>query len=376
MELEKIRKEIDETDSELIKLFEKRMRSAEKVAEYKAEKGLMIMNTAREREITDRVTKAVSPELAIYAKTLYNTLFDVSCSYQCSKIYKNSPLSEKIKLTLEETEKDLPSSATVAFQGTEGSYSQAACEKLFALPTEMYFNDFKGVFDAVGSGMCRYGVLPFENSVYGSVTEVVDLLGEYGFSIVKSVKTQICHALLAKPGHGEIKEVISHTQALGQCADYLKKLGVKITACENTAIAAKTVAQSERDDIAAIASPVCADIYGLEIVKDGIADSDNNYTRFVCISKKPEIYRGANKISVITTLSHKPGALYELISKFAAAGINLTKIESRPIPGKDFEFKFYLEMAVSVYSKELISVLSEMSALNSEFKFLGAYSEI
>ncbi len=376
MDLEQARKEIDKTDSELVKLFERRMQAAEQIAEYKAKNGMVILNSAREREIIGNVTKAVSPELATYTKILYNTLFDVSRSYQCSKIYKSSPLTEKINLTVENTEKEFPSSSTVACQGTEGAYSQAACEKLFSMPTEMYFGDFRGVFEAVSSGMCRYGILPLENSVYGSVTEVVDLMSDYDFNIVKSARIQICHALLAKPGSGEIKEVISHSQALGQCEEYLKKSGVKITVCENTAVAAKIVAESERTDLAAIASPACAELYGLKIIKEGIANSDNNYTRFVCISKKPEIYPGANKISIITTLSHKPGALYELISRFAAVGINLTKIESRPIAGKDFEFKFYLEMAVSVYSKELMSLLSEMSLQNGEFKFLGAYSEI
>ena len=153
-------------------------------------------------------------------------------------------------------------------------------------------------------------------------------------------------------------------------------MGVKVTVYDNTAMAAKMVSESEREDIAAISSPKCAELYGLRVVNDNIANSDNNHTRFICISKTTEIYPGADRISFCISLSHKPGALYSLISKFAAVGINLTKIESRPIPGKDFEFMFYFDMTVSVYSQELMSILSEISLDNESFKLLGAYSEV
>ncbi|MDP4118640.1 MAG: chorismate mutase [Bacillota bacterium] len=375
MDLSQIRKEIDEIDESLVKLFEKRMQTVRKVAEYKAEKGMAVMNSKREREIINSLTGKVSPELVTYTKILYNTLFDVSRSYQCKEIYKTSPLAEKIKTALKSTPSQFPASAIVACQGTEGAYSQQACEKLFYNPTIIYFDTFRGVFDAVKNGMCQYGVLPIENSVHGSVTQVVDLMSRYDFSIVKSAKIQINHVLLAKEGAKEIKEVYSHEQALGQCDDYLKSAGVKTKVCENTAVAARIVADSERNDIAAISSPLCSELYGLKILKEDIANSDNNYTRFICISKDMEIYPGADKISLITTVSHKPGALYELISKFAAVGINISKIESRPIPGKDFEFSFYLEMYVSVYSEELVSLVSELSA-SGNFTFLGSYTEI
>ena len=376
MDLKEIRNEIDEIDAELVKLFEKRMSTVRKVAEYKIENNMPIFNSKREREIISSLTSKVEPELSTYTKILYNTLFDVSRSYQAQAIYKTSPVTERIQTALEQTPKMFPSSATVACQVTEGAYSQQACEKLFYNPTIVYLDSFSGVFEAVKSGMCSYGILPLENSVQGTVTQVMDLMSKYDFSIVKSAKIQVNHALLAKKSDAKITEVFSHPQALSQCDEYLNKMGVKVTVYDNTAMAAKMVSESDRDDIAAISSPRCAELYGLKIVNDSIANSDNNHTRFICISKKPEIYPGADRISFRISLSHKPGALYALISKFTAVGINLTKIESRPIPGKDFEFMFYFDMSVSVYSEELMSIITELSIENDSFKLLGAYSEV
>ena len=376
MDLKEIRNEIDSIDEQLVELFEKRMKTVKKVAEYKAKNNLPIFNSQREREITSVLSGKVEPELSTYTKILYNTLFDVSRSYQAKEIYKTSPLYEKMKNAVDTTPKIFPSTATVACQGIEGAYSQQACEKLFYNPSIVFFDNFSGVFEAVKSGMCKYGVLPLENSVHGTVTQVIDLMSKYDFHIVKSAKLQILHALLGKTNKGDIKEVFSHPQALGQCEEFLEKMGVKVTVFDNTAMAAKMVAESPRNDIGAISSPVCGEIYGLKVLEEGISNSDNNHTRFICISKDMEIYPGADKISFRISISHKPGALYGLIAKFAAVGINLTKIESRPIQGKDFEFMFYFDMAVSVYSEELMSILSELSLENSEFKLLGAYSEI
>lgn len=376
MNLEESRKRIDETDEQIAKLFTERMNLVSEVAKYKKENNLPIYHAGREREVINNLVSKVPEDLGIYLKILYNTLFDVSRSYQFKAVGKHSDVAENIQKALEDTGKCLPKSPVVACQGVEGAYSQKAAEKLFISPSLMYFESFKGVFDAVDSGMCRYGVLPLENSVYGTVGEVYDLMNKYEFSIVKTAKIQVNHILAAKPGHGEITEIFSHPQAIGQCDKYLKSLkGVKVTACPNTAAAAKFVATSERTDIAAICSKECTPIYGLEMIKDRIADSDNNYTRFICISKKREIYPGADKISFMITLPHTQGSLYTLLSKFAVAGINLTKIESRPIAGRDFEFNFYFEMEVSVYSDEIMTVLSQLETYGEEFKFFGCYLE-
>lgn len=377
MNLDEARQKIDSIDKELIKLFNDRMTAVCDVARYKKENGLPIYNGQREREVINKVTKEVPEELALYTKILYNTLFSVSRGYQTKMIDGESQTVEKIKKALESTENMLPTSCVIACQGTEGAYSQKACEKLFSNPSLMYFDTFKGVLDAVSMGMCRYGILPLENSVYGTVTEVYDLLSSYEFFIVKVAKIQVNHILAAKKKDAKIKEICSHRQAIGQCDKYLKSLnGVSVTQYDNTAMAAQMVANSDREDLACICSKECAQIYGLHVIDDNITDSDNNYTRFICISKNPEIYPGADKISFVITLPHTAGSLYGVMSKFAAAGINLTKIESRPIPGRDFEFEFYFEVEASVYSKELYAVLSEMENSDEKFKFFGCYREV
>ena len=377
MNLEEARQKIDSVDKELVKLFKERMEAVCDVARYKKENGMPIYNGQREREVINKVVAELPEELALYAKVLYNTLFSVSRGYQTKMIDGTSQIVDKIKKALESTDNMMPLSAVVACQGTEGAYSQKACEKLFANPSVMYFDTFKGVLDAVSMGMCRYGILPLENSVQGTVTEVYDLLSSYDFSIVKVAKIQINHVLAAKKKDAKIKEIYSHRQAIGQCDKYLKTLsGVAVTQYDNTAMAAEMVANSDKDDIACICSKECAQIYGLHVIDDNIIDSDNNYTRFICISKEPEIYPGADKISFVVTLPHTAGSLYGVMSKFAAAGINLTKIESRPIPGRDFEFEFYFEVEASVYSEELYAVLSEMENSDEKFKFFGCYREV
>jgi len=235
-----------------------------------------------------------------------------------------------------------------------------ACDRIFSLPNILYFRHFEGVFQAVQNGLCRYGILPIENSSYGSVTKVYDLMKKYDFHIAKSLKMLISHALLAKPETRmeTITEIVSHEQAIGQCSEFLREhKDIKITVCENTAMAAQMVANSDRTDLAAISSKNCADLYGLTVLNSSIQNSEINYTRFICISKELEIYPGADKISLMLTLPHCPGSLYTTIAKFAALGLNLTKLESRPIPGKDFEFMFYFDFEASIYSEEVIRLL-------------------
>lgn len=378
MDLDKYRQEIDQTDDEIKQLFEKRMDIAVKIAEYKKSNGLPVLNRTREREIIGRVTAGESDELAGYTKLLFTTLFDLSRSYQSRHVTKDGILAKKIREALANTPNTFPKSATVACQGVEGAYSQIAADKLFARPSIIFVNSFEGVFKAVDKGLCDYGILPLENSLHGSVTEVYDLMNKYKFHISKAVKLQINHSLLALPGTklSDIKEIVSHEQAIGQSEAFLETLsGVKITVCENTAKAAKTVAESGRKDLAAISSKSCAELYGLNSLKEDVQDSHNNHTRFICISKKLEIYPGSNKTSLMLTLPHRPGSLYNMMAKFAAMGLNLTKIESRPIPGSDFEFMFYFDMEASIYTDEVITLLSELEASPEQFVFLGSYSE-
>lgn len=379
MDIQELRKQINDIDEQMVKNFADRMHVALEIAKYKKENGLPVFDPARERDVLNKQTSAVGEDLAMYVKLLYNTIFDISRSYQQRYITQRTQLTNHIARAIEETDKVFPKQAVVACQGVEGAYSQQACDKLFALPDIMYFKRFEGVFQAIESGLCKYGVLPIENSSYGSVTEVYDLMRKYRFSIVRSVRLKIDHRLLVKPGTRmeDIREIVSHEQAIGQCSEFLKKLsGVKVTVCENTAMAAQMVSQSERSDMAAISAPACAALYGLSVIKTDISNSDSNFTRFICIAKQLEIYPGANKISLMLNVQHKPGALYNMIAKFSALGLNLTKLESRPIAGTDFEFMFYFDLDASVYDEAALQLLSELDEGPETFTYLGSYSEI
>ncbi|OQA64889.1 MAG: P-protein [Firmicutes bacterium ADurb.Bin262] len=378
MDIDTLRKDIDTTDDAMKALFVKRMQTASQIAAYKKSKGLPVADRQREREILTRLTLDSPPEMEMYIKSLFTTLFGLSRSFQTASIGSEHPLAERIRQAIAQTPPLFPSKAVVACQGVEGAYSQMAADKLFALPHIMYFTSFEGVFQAVEKGLCRYGVLPIENSSHGSVTQVYDLMKRHDFHIVRSLKMKIDHCLLANPGstQKDIREIFSHEQAIAQCSEYLQKLkDVKVTVCENTAAAAQLVAQSGRKDAAAISSQYCAELYGLEVVDGDVQNSASNFTRFICISKNLEIYPGADKISIMLALPHRPGSLYETISRFSAMGLNLTKLESRPIPDRDFEFMFYFDMEASLLSEGVISLLCSLASDCDQFDFLGSYSE-
>lgn len=377
MELSEYRAKLDAIDDQMAALFKERMETVKQVADYKKANGVPVMAAGRERDILYRVTGLAGGELEEYTKILWSTLLELSRDYQENRLTTGeSPLCRDILAAAERTGQ-FPTRAVVACQGIEGAYSQIACDKLFPLSQIMYFGRFEGVFRAVEAGMCRYGILPIENSSAGSVTEVYDLMEKYNCKIVRSLKLKVDHCLLASPGVSlkDVKEVVAHEQALDQCGDFLKSSGVKVTVFSNNAAAAKYVSESQRTDLAAIASVNCADLYGLRVLSDHIANSDHNYTRFICISKTMEIYEGANRITFVTSASHRPGSLYSLIAKFATRGLNISKLESRPIPGKDFEFRFYFDVEASVKNRDTQTVLSQL-AKEDFFTFLGAYSEV
>jgi chorismate mutase/prephenate dehydratase len=378
MELSEIRTEIDEIDHELTLLFRRRMELAAAAAAAKQKNGMGVLDQNREREILRKVSGEAGEELGGYARILFSTLFDLSRSYQYNLRTEEKPLAGLLARAAG-AQTLFPRKGTVACQGVEGAYSQIACDKLFAAPDILFFRSFDGVFSAVEGGLCEFGVLPIENSSYGSVNEVYDLMRRHSFYIVRSLKLHIDHALLAKPGTtlDQVKEIFSHEQALGQCSEYLSAhKDIRFTVCENTATAAQLVAESPRSDVAAISSRNCAALYGLSLVSDRVQNSDNNYTRFICIAREPVIYPGADRISLTLALPHKPGALYTAISKIAALGININKLESRPIPGRDFEFLFYFDLEASVWSPEVVKLLCELEDACEQFAFLGSYSEV
>ncbi len=377
MDLQICRSEISQIDDQIVNLFQRRMALTKEVAQFKKENRLPIYDSERERAVLNRVTALAGEELADYTGVLYQTMFDVSRSYQHAVINEPGKVSAMLEKITAEAPQLPPARAVVACQGVEGAYSQHACDKMFKYPSILYFSTFKDVCKAVDSGLCRYGVLPIENSTAGSVNEVYDLLHAYHFFITHSMKLHIAHTLLAPRGtkYGDIKEIYSHEQALRQCSEFLTQGGYKPHLCQNTAQAAKLVSESGRTDIAAIGSRDCAELYGLEILSDDVQNNQNNYTRFICISKTPEIYPGAKKTSILLTLAHKPGALYHAIARFASLGLNLTKLESRPIPGSDFEFLFYFDIEAPVYSAALRALIARLERNEETFTYLGTYTE-
>ena len=377
--LEALRSEIDAADRDLIDAFIRRMGISSKIAECKKSGGIGVADPGRERRKMTDITASVDADMRSYTQVLYSLLFELSRSYQEKINLEESSLYHEIKTAIDKSYTAFPTSARVACQGVEGAYSQIACEKLFKVPDIMYFASFENVFTAIEKGLCTYGILPLENSTAGSVNKVYDLMMKHNFKIVRSVRLKVDHSLLARKGTDikNIKEIFSHEQAINQSTEFLKSLGdVKITYCENTAVAAKLVAESERNDIAALSSHSCAELYGLSCLAPSVQDKGNNYTRFICISKDLEIYPGADKTSLMMTISHKPGSLYRVLSRFYALGINLIKLESRPIPDRDFEVMFYFDLETSIYSDEYVQLISEIGSLCEDFRYLGSYSEL
>ena len=376
MDIAEIRAQIDIIDSDMLKLFLQRMDLMRDVADYKNVHNLPIVDKAREREVLAQVMDKAG-DMEEYAFYFFSKLISLACARQnefISAPTKVRALVERVTAQLQEV---FPKTGTVACQGVEGSNAQAACDKLLPRGRIMYVKSFKAVFEAVKSGLCKYGVLPIENSSNGSVRAVYELLLEYQFSIVRSTDLFIRHELLAKQGTKleDIQQVYSHPQALGQCSNFLASLkGVEVLPYSNTASAAKMVAESENPGLAAIAAPDCAKLYGLTSVRSDIQDSDNNYTRFICIAKDPVIYAGSNHISLILTCSNTPGALNDILSRLAAHGVNMSKLESCPVTGRHFEFMFFLELDASVQDPGILPMLEDLERSCPTFTFLGSYA--
>lgn len=379
MDLETLREQIDTVDDRMLTLFLERMRLGEQIAAYKKENSLPVLNKAREREILERVQSAAG-ELEPYAYQLFTMLMEMSRARQTELYSPPSRVRPLIESALAAAEEVFPRTGSVACQGVEGANSQAACDKLLPRGNIMYVKSFEAVFDAVESGLCKFGVLPIENSANGSVRSVYDLLQRKRFSIVRSTTLHIRNELLAKAGTklSDITEIYSHEQAIGQCSRYLGTLNgrVKIVPCANTAVAAKMVAEGINPNAAAISSHACAELYGLSVIKDDLQDSENNYTRFICIAKNPVIYAGSNKISLILDCKNEPGALNAILAKISAYGVNTSKLESCPVTGRNFEFIFFFDLDASVREPGVLPMLEELERMSESFTFLGNYSVV
>ena len=379
MELSDYRKQLDAIDGQILQLFAERMNIATEIALWKQEKNLPVLDLRREKEKLRQV-EAQSPEdLAEYSFMLFSMLLELSRSRQNRILRRENAETAAIASALENTPQLFPEKAVVACQGVEGAYSGLACEKIFSRPSIFYFSTFDAVFSAVEKGFCRYGVIPVENSTAGTVNAVYDLMVKHKFRIVRSVRLKVDHNLLVRPGTRveDIREIYSHSQALSQCSAFLQQFpDAKIIPCENTAVAAKMVAESTEPGVAALSSRDCARLYGLENLMASVQDSDDNYTRFFCISNSLEIYPGADHTSLMMVIRDEPGTLYNVLARFYALGINMHKLESRPIPGHSWEYRFYFDLDTSVYSPRFIQLMGELGDLCEEYEYLGSYSEV
>lgn len=376
--MEELRKQIDAIDDEIVELYVKRMAICKEIGIKKAEVGSSVNVSEREKAIVKRITEGKNDDMKRYLKHLYETIFFQSKNYQGKFIKTRSETVDALNKILQDKRDNFPVSASVACQGVSGAYSGVAADKFFDIADVTYFKTFDGVFSAVDKGLCEYGVLPIENSNAGSVSQVYDLMKKYNFYIVKSARVQISHTLCAKRGVklSEIKTVYSHGQAIMQCAEHLKNLGVKAIEVENTAVAAKMVSESEDRTIAAICSDDCAEIYNLCALERAMQDNGNNFTRFICISKNLKVFKGSDKISVMTSLANKSGSLNKTLSRFSTLGLNLTKLESRPIANSQFEFMFYFDFEGDIESSDVLNLLGELENSSDKFVFLGSYKEI
>ncbi len=378
MELSEIRTKIDAVDDQLLELFLQRMQLSDEVAAYKNEHRLPILNKQREREILAKVTEK-SGDKERYAYHLFSPRCELARSRQAELIDAPTHVEAQVKASLAAGGEVFPQTGLVACQGVEGANSQVACDRILPRGNIVYVKAFQAVASAVESGLCKFGVLPIENSSNGSVRAVYELLQDHKLSVVRSTRLCIRHELLALPGTklSDITEIYTHEKANGQCSRFLTGLtGVRVVPCGNTAAAAQMVAQRGDKHVAAISSHPCASLYGLECIQDDIQDSDNNYTRFFCVAKDPVIYAGANRISLIIACENKPGALYDILSKLAALGINMTKLESCPVSGRNFEFIFFLELEASVQEPGILPMLEELERSCQSFQFLGSYAEV
>ncbi len=370
------RARIDEIDAQIIDLFEQRMRVAADVAAYKRSCGKAVLDKKREAEKIAKASEMASDEFKQFIPPLFGMVMEMSRAYQHSLLDGQNAVAGCADYPQAEC---LPENACVAVQGVAGAYQHIACEKLFCNPKISFVPTFDAVADAVERESVAYGILPLENSTAGTVDRVYDLLYRRGLHIVSAITLRINHDLLAKQETtlDDITEVFSHEQALRQCAEFIDAMpgNVTSTACRNTAMAARAVATSERRDVAAISSTACAELYGLNVLKHAIQDESDNFTRFICVAKNPQLIGNVDRSSLLLITPHEPGALFRVLSRIAALGVNLVKLESRPIPGSEFEFMFYVDIESTPKDNAFSQVMNQISPLCDSLAYLGSYTE-
>lgn len=373
--LHEIRQEINAIDDQLLPLLIRRMEAAGKVAEIKREAGLPVLDAQRERQILERIC-ARGGAYGSALQGVYASMMEASRALQHDALGGGQALRDQVTNALAAGQ-SWPEAPRVACSGVSGAYADAAAQLLFPQKEVSFYHGFEEVFAAVADGAADFGVVPIENSYAGSVHETFDLMLRYRLSIAAAVDLPIHHCLMALPGVSlrELRRVYSHPQGLAQCAEYLESHGLSPVPCSNTAAAAKRLSETGEREAAAIASADAARIFGLQILEKDIQTSKNNATRFIAISREMRILPQADKISLIFTLPHTTGSLYNVLARFARCGLNLTKIESRPIPDSNFQYYFYLDFTGNVREAGTLRLLCALQEELPAFTLLGNYME-
>ncbi len=375
MELKELRDEIDRIDDRIAELFEKRAAVAVDVAEYKRQHKMEIFQGGREEEVLRKSCAKISPELKDGAKLFFTTLMDISKCRQQQMLTEIKPFRVQNAVV----------SPTVGAV-TKGSYTADACRKFCGENCKIkYFQDFPAVFEAVENCEIDYGVLPIENSTAGDVSMTYNLMIKHKFYICRGTKIRINHVLAGKKGSklSDIKVAVSHEMALKQCSKFLEEQKLAVDEAGSTAKAAENVAAGDDNSVAAICSASCAKLFGLDILADDITDIKDNFTRFIMISRELQVPENASVVSLCLTVPHTAGSLYRLLTRFAYCGLNLCRIESKPMPDslaylKDdaFDFIFYLDFIGSIKDEKVLKLLTGLEHEMKFYRFLGNYEEL
>ncbi len=374
-DLLELRDEIDKIDNEIVALYEERMKIAEEVAEYKISVGKPVFDKQREEsKLTNLSGKVEGSFLKRGIRELFEQIMATSRKRQYQLLTEHG-MNEKTDFV--EVDKMKYKDARIVFQGTEGAYSQLALEEYFGSNTDsQHVETWRDAMEAIKNGEADYAVLPIENSSAGIVSENYDLLVEYDNCIVGEQIIKIDHALLGLPEAelSDITDIYSHPQALMQCSRYLDShRDWEKHSFKNTAMASQKVKEDGMKHKAAIASKLTADIYGLKVLDECIQDNKNNFTRFIIVTGKKVFEKDAKKISICFEIPHESGSLYHKLSHFIYNGINMNKIESRPVQGKAWEYRFFVDFDGNLNDAAVQNALRGLQQETIQLKILGNY---
>lgn len=373
LDLSEIRKNIDSIDDRLLELFRQRMELTCQVAQYKAAHNMVVFQSEREKAIIKSVRDRSPDDLKSSAEFLFTNIMDIS------KCRQNNAITPAVEIP---HRTEIKQGATVAVQGISGAYGHAAAVRLFPDGKMDFHGSFAEVFEAVENGSADYGVVPVENSTAGEVTANMELLEKHNVYINRTVTVPCTHVLAAKHGvkSEDIRIIFGHEQAIRQCSEYIaSRRSLTVIPYANNAMAAQMVAENRSSELGCICSRECAEMHGLDVVETAIAADPNNATRFICFSKEMEVYDGADTVAVSVSLPHISGSLYRMLTKFAVNELDLTKIQSKPLPleyrTEENEFMFYLEFSGNISQPVVLRLLNNFGTEYTYFRLHGNFLE-